>query len=142
MLKQGHDSFNSCTSTEENPFDINEVPALDEDTQKDGEEEDEGAQEMEENQTDHPREEKCQEPNSQEQGEGEKADADEDSSMKNEEGEDKEESGPEPERDEALKDPTEKGHKPKVCISKTSQEVHTFILGVVPLGSCATWDFL
>lgn len=116
-------------SSEENPLNIDEkAMALDEkeDGQKDGEEEEkeEGAEEMEEDQTDQPGEESSQEPKTEgeeeEEGEGEKAEGDKDSAEKDEEEEeDKEERGQEAGKDEDLTTPTDKGHKPKVCMSKT-----------------------
>lgn len=111
-------------SSEENPFDIDEkATALDEkeDGQKDGDEEGEGAEEMEEDQTDQPGEENGQEPKTEaeeEEGGGEKADGEEESTEKDEVEEEKEERGQEAGRDEDLTIPNDKGHEPKVCMSK------------------------
>ncbi|XP_039980712.1 midasin isoform X5 [Xiphias gladius] len=103
---------------EENPFDIDEK-ALDldekEDGQKDGGEE-QGPEEMQEDQTDHPGEGKDQEPKTEEEeeGEGEKAEGDEgdeESAEKDEEDETRESRGQEAGGDEDLTVPDDKGYK-------------------------------
>ncbi|XP_023122208.2 midasin [Amphiprion ocellaris] len=103
---------------EENPFDIDDKPMdVDEkeDGQKDGGDEEQGAEEMEENQ---PGEENNQDPKTEEGGEeeegGEKAEEDQESAEKDEaKEEEEEEKGQEAGRNEDMTVPSDKGQKPK-----------------------------
>uniref|UniRef100_A0A3P8RPW4 Midasin n=1 Tax=Amphiprion percula TaxID=161767 RepID=A0A3P8RPW4_AMPPE len=103
---------------EENPFNIDDKPMdVDEkeDGQKDGGDEEQGAEEMEENQ---PGEENNQDPKTEEEGEeeegGEKAEEDQESAEKDEaKEEEEEEKGQEAGRNEDMTVPSDKGQKPK-----------------------------
>lgn len=92
---------------------------------------------MEEDQTDQPGEESVQEPKTEEEeGGGEKAEGDEESIEKD--GEDKEDRGQEAGKDEDLTTPADKGHKPKVCMSKI---FCTYMMSIhMVLLLCHLWD--
>lgn len=105
--------------TDENPFDIDEKASTleeKEEEKKDGEEEGEGTEEMEEDKVDQQGEESGQETKTEEEKEegGEKTEGDEESAEKDEE-EDKQAREEEAGKDEELPTPAEKGHRPKVC---------------------------